>query len=231
MQYLAANLARIRDKILKAEQSADRPAGSVQLCAVSKTVDHKVIAAMHAFGQQVFGENRPQSLRDKANLLAGAGLSWHFIGPLQTNKIKYVYPVAELVHSIDRRELLEQFSVWHQKTGKLCPVLLEVHISGEEAKQGFACEEILEVIGEYRSSKHLDIRGMMGMAPFVADENVVRGCFRKLRELFERSRDLQGSAYRAEHLSMGMSGDFTIAIAEGATIVRIGTSLFSDTGD
>jgi len=231
MQFLARNLARIREKISQAEQRAGRPAGSVQLCAVSKTVDHSVIAAMHACGQNIFGENRPQSLRDKSALLADTGLSWHFIGHLQTNKIKYVYPLAELVHSIDRRELLEQFAEWHEKTRRLCPVLLEVHISGEEAKQGFACEEILDVITEYRSSKNLDIRGMMGMAPFVADESVVRGCFRRLRELFERSRELQGPAYRAEHLSMGMSGDFETAIAEGATIVRIGTALFSETGD
>jgi len=230
MEYLAKNLARVRELITQAEQRAGRPAGSVQLCAVSKTVDHQVISAMHACGQQVFAENRAQSLRDKANLLAGTGLSWHFIGPLQTNKIKYVYPVAELVHSIDRRELLDQFSAWHQKTGRLCPILLEVHISGEEAKQGFDCEEILDVIAEYRNSGHLDIRGMMGMAPFVADEDIVRGCFRRLHELFERSRDLQGIAYRAEHLSMGMSGDFALAIAEGATIVRIGTALFSETG-
>ncbi|KAF1082782.1 MAG: Pyridoxal phosphate-containing protein YggS [Candidatus Rifleibacterium amylolyticum] len=231
MEYLARNLASIREKIAQAEQRAGRPAGSVKLCAVSKTVDHDVIAAMHACGQNIFGENRPQSLRDKSAALAGTDLSWHFIGHLQSNKIKYVYPVAELVHSIDRRELLDQFASWHQKTGKLCPVLLEVHISGEEAKQGFACEEILDVIKDYRSSQNLDIRGLMGMAPFVADETVVRDCFRRLREIFERSRELQGSAYRAEHLSMGMSGDFAIAIAEGATIVRIGTALFSESGD
>ncbi|PKL48059.1 MAG: YggS family pyridoxal phosphate-dependent enzyme [Candidatus Riflebacteria bacterium HGW-Riflebacteria-2] len=230
MEYLARNLSAIREKIAQAEQLAGRPAGSVQLCAVSKTVDHNVIAAMHACGQKIFGENRPQSLRDKSTLLGETGLSWHFIGHLQTNKIKYVYPVAEMVHSIDRCELLDQFSEWHQKTDRLCPVLLEVHISGEEAKQGFGCDEILDVINRYRNSEHLDIRGMMGMAPLVADAEVVRSCFRRLHELFERSRDLHGPAYRAEHLSMGMSGDFAIAIAEGATIVRIGTALFAEDG-
>lgn len=230
MEYLAKNLAVIKEKIARAERKAGREPGSVQLCAVSKTVDHNVIAAMHACGQQDFGENRPQSLRDKASLLSGSGLKWHFIGPLQSNKIKYVYPVAELVHSIDRRELLEQFAVWHEKTGRLCPVLLEVHISGEQAKQGFSCEEILDIIADCRENPHLDIRGMMGMAPFVKDDMMIRNSFRRLRELFERSRELQGCAYQAQHMSMGMSGDFEIAIEEGATIVRIGTALFAEQG-
>lgn len=227
MQYLAENLARIKNEISEAELHAGRPAGSVQLCAVSKTVDHNVIAAMHGFGQQVFSENRPQSLRDKSALLQQTGLSWHFIGALQSNKIKYVYPVAELVHSIDSRDLLNQFSAWHQKTGRLCPILLQVHISKEETKQGFACEEILQVIEDYNNNEHLDIRGLMGMAPFVEDEHIVRTCFRQLHELFAKSRALQGASYQAQHLSMGMSGDFNIAIEEGATIVRIGTALFA----
>ena len=227
MQYLAKNLARIKNEIAEAERCAGRQAGTVQLCAVSKTVDHNVIAAMHGFGQQTFAENRPQSLRDKSALLQSTGFNWHFIGSLQSNKIKYVYPVAELVHSIDRRELLDQFAAWHQKTGRLCPILLQVHISKEEAKQGFACEEILQVIEDYNSHEHLDIRGLMGMAPFVEDEDVVRACFRQLHELFAKSRSLQGPSYQAQHLSMGMSGDFRIAIEEGATIVRIGTALFA----
>jgi pyridoxal phosphate enzyme (YggS family) len=230
MDYLAKNLAKVKEEIVLAEKRANREPGSVKLCAVSKTVSHEIITAMHGCGQLIFGENRPQSLRDKAALLDLPDLSWHFIGPLQSNKVKYVYPVADLVHSIDRRELLDQFAAWHEKTGRICPVLLEVHISEEEAKQGFACEEILSVISEYRQNSHLAIRGMMGMAPFVADQAVVRGCFRRLRELFERSRELEGTAYRAEHLSMGMSGDFAVAVEEGATIVRIGTALFAETG-
>ena len=231
MDFLAVNLAKVKEQIAAAERRAGRPAGSVKLCAVSKTVDHIAIAAMHAYGQQIFAENRPQSLRDKSALLASTQISWHFIGTLQTNKIKYVFPVAALVHSVDRCELLDQFAAWHQKTGRKCPVLLEVHISGEEAKQGFDCAEILNVIAGYRENPHLDIRGLMGMAPFTADENIVRGCFRRLSELFEKSRALQGVAYQALELSMGMSGDFEIAIEEGATIVRIGTALFTQPGE
>ncbi|MBU1108735.1 MAG: YggS family pyridoxal phosphate-dependent enzyme [Candidatus Riflebacteria bacterium] len=231
MDHFAGNLEKVKARISAAERRAGRPGGSVKLCAVSKTVDHCAIAAMHACGQQVFAENRPQSLRDKSVLLQQARVSWHFIGTLQSNKVKYVFPVADLVHSIDRRELLDQFAIWHQKSGRKCPILLEVHISGEEAKQGFACEEILSVIEDYRENEHLDIRGLMGMAPFVAEEDIIRSCFRRLHELFEKSRALQGAAYHALELSMGMSGDFEIAIEEGATIVRIGTALFALPGE
>lgn len=224
---LLQNLQHLNAQIREAATASARPAESVKLIAVSKTVSSDIIRQMHGLGQRIFAENRPQSLRDKSKELADLPIEWHFIGPLQTNKIKYVYPVAALVHSVDRVELLEEFIAWHQKTGRKCPCLLEVHISGEEAKQGFACDEILDVISRYRASESLDIRGMMGMAPFVDDENVVTSCFKKLSQLFERSRSLEGPAYKAQELSMGMSGDFELAIGQGATMVRIGTALFA----
>jgi len=137
-------------------------------------------------------EGRPQVLRDKARDLADLPLHWHFIGPLQSNKVKYVYPVAELVHSIDRPELLEEFAGWAARTGRRCPCLLEVHISGEATKQGFAPGEVPEVIRRFREDPNLDIRGLMGMAPFVEDQTVVRAAFRSLAELFRATRDLAG---------------------------------------
>ncbi len=207
---------------------AGRVASEVNLIAVSKTVDCQKIREMHACGQLDFAENRPQVLRDKARDLADLQLRWHFIGPLQSNKIKYVYPVASLVHSIDRRELLEEFAAWHRRSGRLCPVLLQVHISREAAKQGFACDEVLEVIKAYRESADLDMRGLMGMAPLDANESLTRACFHELAELFAASRALVGPAWHPEHLSMGMSGDFHLAIAEGATMIRIGTALFAE---
>jgi len=224
---LLQNLQQLNAQIREAATASARPAESVKLIAVSKTVSSEVIRQMYGLGQRIFAENRPQSLRDKVKELSDLQIDWHFIGPLQTNKIKYVYPVASLVHSIDRVELLEEFIVWQQKTGRKCPCLLEVHISEEEAKQGFACDEILDVISRYRASESLDIRGLMGMAPFVDDESIVRACFERLSRLFVSSRSLEGRAYRAQELSMGMSGDFIAAIGQGATMVRIGTALFS----
>lgn len=224
---LAANLAQVQSAIAAAAAAAGRDQAQVGLVAVSKTVDSATIRAMHAFGQRDFAENRPQMLRDKARELAELPITWHFIGPLQSNKIKYVYPVAGLVHSLDRRELLDEFAAWARKTGRLCPALLQVHISREAAKQGFSCAEVLDIIREYRDSEYLDLRGMMGMAPLDADAATTRACFHELAELFAASRSLQGRAWHPQHLSMGMSGDFHLAIAEGATLVRIGTALFT----
>lgn len=227
MSY-SQNLSKITAAIRAAEGKAGRSSGSVSLVAVSKTVDVAGITKMHQAGQHLFAENRAQSLRDKARLLEELPIEWHFVGPLQSNKIKYIYPVASLVHSIDRIDLIEQFISWYEKSQKKCPILLQVHISDEETKQGFACDEILEVIGKYKNHPALDIRGLMGMAPFVDDEKLVRASFKKLAQLLDKSRELEGTAYKAKELSMGMSGDFNIAIEEGATLVRIGTALFME---
>ena len=225
---LSENLNKVKEEISKSLKESGRVPGSVKLLAVSKTVGCDKIKEMFELGQREFGENRPQVLRDKAKELVNLDIKWHFIGHLQINKIKYVYPVATLVHSIDRRELLEEFINWAKKTGKKCPVLLEVHISGEEAKQGFDVDEILDIVKEYRDNEFLDIRGLMGMAPLDADENRIRSCFKELADLFEKSKSIEGKAYKAQELSMGMSGDFPIAISEGATIVRVGTALFKE---
>jgi pyridoxal phosphate enzyme (YggS family) len=222
-----SNLDKVTDAIRSAEKRSGRPEGSVKLVAVSKTVDEQAIKEMNRAGQRVFAEGRPQMLRDKARSLAGENIAWHFIGPLQSNKIKYVYPVAELVHSIDRVDLLEQFISWAQKTGRKCPCLLEVHISEEESKQGFAADEVLAVIDKYKNSEHLDIVGLMGMAPFVAEQEVIRACFKKLAGIFAESKKHEGIAYHAREISMGMSNDFEIAVEEGATLVRVGTALFA----
>ncbi len=221
------NLEKVLNAIRAAEAKAGRPTGSVRLVAVSKTVDEPIIREMFAAGQVVFGENRPQMLRDKARSMADLGIHWHFIGPLQSNKIKYVFPVAEMVHSIDREELLLDFAAFAVKTGRKCPCLLEVHISDEESKQGFAAEQVLDVIRKFRNHEHLDIQGMMGMAPFTDDESLIRRSFSRLGALFSASKDLEGSAYHARELSMGMSNDFVIAIEEGATLVRVGSALFA----
>jgi hypothetical protein len=225
---LEQNLNEVLASIGNAEKRSGRSAGSVKLVAVSKKVDAEVIRTMNEAGQKIFAESRTQSLRDKVKILSDTDIDWHFIGPLQSNKIKYVYPAAKLVHSIDREDLLLQFIKWRKKTGKICPVLLEVNISGEDAKHGFAAENLLNVIDKYKNNEDLDIVGLMGMAPFVDDEPTIRKSFRLLADLFEQSKEHEGNSYHARELSMGMSNDFEIAIEEGATIVRVGTSLFAE---
>jgi len=223
-----ANLNRIRTEIKNACAKAGRPENSVKLLAVTKTVGIPEIMELSANGQTLFGENRPQALRDKMRAIPPEAGKWHFIGPLQKNKIKYVYPFVEMVHSVDTLELVDAFGDWFRKTGKKCPCLLEVNISGEKNKHGFPPDEVLRVIDDLRKRDDLDIRGLMGMAPFVEDTEIIRKSFRTLSQLFKESISLSGPAFRAEELSMGMTDDFLIAIEEGATIVRIGRALFED---
>lgn len=221
-----SNFKTIVESISDCSDKANR-SGLVSLAAVSKTVGTDVIKKVYSYGQRIFAENRAQVLRDKSRELNALDIEWHYIGPLQKNKIKYVYPVASLVHSVDNIELIEQFEIWAEKTERICPFLLEVHISNETSKQGFSPDEILDVIKRYKDHSNLDIRGLMGMAPFVDDEFEVRKSFKLLHSLLDKSKVFEGKAYKAEHLSMGMTNDYKIAIEEGATIVRIGSAIFS----
>lgn len=224
---LQKNLETLRQNIASTAKSAGRSPESIKLVAVSKTVDHTTIKKVFNLGQFTFGENRAQALRDKNKLLELLDIDWHFIGPLQSNKVKYVYPVASLVHSIDSISLIEQFIAWYEKTSYKCPFLLEMNISGESNKQGFSEDELLEAVSKFKDHPALDIRGLMGMAPFVSDEKIVRASFRSLAETFEKTKKMQGTAYKALELSMGMTNDYKIAIEEGATILRVGSALFS----
>jgi pyridoxal phosphate enzyme (YggS family) len=220
---LRENLKEINQKIQKAAATVG---SDVQLIAVSKTETNETIRELYALGHRDFAESRPQLLRDRLRAIEDLNINWHFIGPLQSNKIKYVYPQACLVHSIDRIELIESFIKMHQKTERICPILLQVHISGEAAKQGFDPDQILEIIKKYNNHPSLSIQGLMGMAPLDATEEDTRNCFKLLNSLFVKSKELEGSSYEAKFLSMGMSQDFEMAIEEGANLVRVGSALF-----
>ena len=220
------NVQQVLRQINEAALSVGRDPSGVRLVAVTKSVDVQQMHELLVAGQHRLAENRPQILRDKIKHFDKGQVEWHYIGRLQKNKVKYVYPIASLVHSVDSVDLLEEFCKWSQKTGRRCPCLLEVHISGESSKNGFSPDEILSVIESYRNNVGLDIQGMMGMGPFVDDDEVVRSSFRLLADLFRESRHLEGAAYVASELSMGMTDDFAIAIQEGATLVRIGRALF-----
>ena len=205
---------------------------AVKLVAVSKF--HPVSRLMEAYdaGQRVFGENRPQELAQKVPQMP-SDVEWHFIGHLQTNKLKLVLPYVSLVQSVDSFHLLEAIDKWGRENGKTIDVLLELHLGAEETKHGFSEEEILAVIStkaEGRVEKsHVRIRGLMGMATNTEDEGVIEADFARIEALFQR--------IRAEHpelrdtfteLSIGMSGDWPIAVRHGATMVRIGTDIFGE---
>ena len=209
---------------------------AVKLVAVSKF--HPVSRLMEAYeaGQRVFGENRPQELAQKVPQMP-SDVEWHFIGHLQTNKLKLVLPYVSLVQSVDSLHLLEAIDKWGSDNGKTVDVLLELHLGAEETKHGFSEEEIVTILntaGEGIPSpaergSHIRIRGLMGMATNTEDEGVIEADFARIEALFQR--------IRAEHpelrdtfteLSIGMSGDWPIAVRHGATMVRIGTDIFGE---
>ena len=223
MDAIAANLEEIRRRMADAAQRAGRDPASVRLVAVSKTYPAEAVAAAAATGQRVFGESRVQESRDKLPACP-PGLEWHFIGHLQKNKVRQALPLFPFFHSIDSTALAGAIDRIAGETGVKAQGLLEVNVSGEETKHGFTPEELRAQFPTLSKLLHLRIRGLMTMAPYSDNPEDARPVFRTLREL----RDELQSTYQhpLPELSMGMSGDFEPAIEEGATLVRVGSSIF-----
>jgi PLP dependent protein len=196
---------------------------NVQLVAVSKTKTVEDILALYSEGQRDFGENYVQELVDKQTRLPG-DIRWHFIGHLQSNKIKQIIPFVYLIHGVDSLRLLKEIDRQAARLGRVVEVLLQVHIAREETKFGFDAAEVAEVMQAAPGLAAVRVRGLMGMASNTEDPAVVRAEFRGLKELLDRWFPVGGI------LSMGMSGDFNIAIEEGSTMVRIGSLLFGARG-
>ena len=195
---------------------------TVELVAVSKFKPVEAIREAYEAGQRSFGENRPQELAAKAPQLPG-DIVWHFIGHLQTNKVKMVVPYAHLIHSVDSERLLAEIDKAARAAGKVMDCLLEIHIAEEQTKQGFTPDEAVALAREAAERyPNVRLRGVMGMATFTDDREQVRREFRSLKAVSERLSFLPG----CDTVSMGMSGDWPIAVEEGTTIVRIGTAIF-----
>lgn len=197
------------------------------LVAVSKTKPAADIQALYDLGQRDFGENYVQELADKQTVLP-ADIRWHFIGHLQTNKVKYIAPFVHLVHGVDSAKLLKEINKQAGRLGRKIDVLLQVHIAREETKFGMDETELAAALQEAEQLPHVCVRGLMGMASFSDDTAVVRNEFRLLHSLFEKYRRPAAGGCEWSVLSMGMSGDYTIAVAEGSTMVRIGSLLFGE---
>ncbi|MBQ5434936.1 MAG: YggS family pyridoxal phosphate-dependent enzyme [Bacteroidales bacterium] len=194
---------------------------TVELVAVSKFKPVEAIREAYEAGQRSFGENRPQELAAKAPQLP-ADIVWHFIGHLQTNKVKMVVPYAHLIHSVDSERLLAEIDKAARAAGKVMDCLLEIHIAEEQTKQGFTPDEAVALAKEAGRYPNIRLRGVMGMATFTDDREQVRREFRSLKAVSERLSFLPG----CDTVSMGMSGDWPVAVEEGTTIVRIGTAIF-----
>ena len=200
---------------------------NVTLVAVSKTKTVEDILELYALGQKDFGENYVQELLEKQAKLP-ADIRWHFIGHLQSNKVKLIVPFIHLIHSVDSFKLLNEINKQSQKNNRVTNCLLQVHIAEEETKFGFDEKELDETISKYANMhmKNVEVKGLMGMASFTDAVNKVRNEFKYLRSLFDNYNKLQITNHKLQTLSMGMSNDYKIAIEEGSNMVRIGSLLF-----
>ncbi len=223
MLSLSEALATVREKIVTAAKKSARTLEDVELVAVSKTHSPETVQAVADAGQLVFGESRVQEARAKIPLLPGR-LQWHFIGHLQKNKIRAALPLFELFHSVDSLELAQQFQRIAEEDGQRPRVLLEVNVAGEASKFGFSPAAIQSQTEELLRLDRLEIVGLMGMAPLAPEAEHSRPYFERLRKLRDQLQ-LEGGI-GLPHLSMGMSGDYLVAIEEGATLVRVGSAIF-----
>ncbi|MBB6188813.1 YggS family pyridoxal phosphate-dependent enzyme [Rhodanobacter sp. MP7CTX1] len=220
---LAANWSQIRERVDAACHAAGRDPASVNILPVSKTFGPSLIRAAVALGQHRFGENKVQEIRDKSAKLADCGIDWVMIGHLQTNKVREVARLASEVQSLDRSELAEALHRRLQAEGRAIDVLVQVKTSHEPSKYGLPPEQLPAFLDTLRGYDTLRVRGLMTLATQTTEATEVRGCFRLLRELRDR---VGAQGHDLPRLSMGMSGDFPLAIAEGATEIRIGTAIF-----
>ena len=222
---LAENLNSIQQRIAAACQRAGRDPSSVTLMAVTKTHPPEAVQAAANLGLVFVGENKVQEAKAKIPLCPGK-LRWHFIGHLQSNKARDAVELFEMIQSVDSLALAQELNKRCEQAGKRMPILLEVNLAGEASKFGYAPERLLAELNELNALPRLEVHGLMTVPPWKPDVEQVRPFFRAARELKQRCEEILGAPL--PQLSMGMSGDFEVAIEEGATIVRIGTALFGE---
>lgn len=202
----------------------------VTLVAVSKTKPNELIQEAYSSGQRIFGENKAQELKNKAEVLP-KDIEWHFIGHLQRNKVKYIAPYASLIHSIDSVKLLAEVNKQGLNNNRIINCLLQFHIATEETKFGLSLEEAKELLtsNEFLNLKNIKIVGVMGMASFINNEEQVRNEFIRLKHIFTQlNNNFFKQTQTFQTISMGMSGDYKIAIEEGSTMVRVGSAIFGN---
>lgn len=225
---IAENLKRIGAQIELAKGKSQNPSRRVDLVAVSKTHSPEEILLAQQAGAKAFGENRVQELADKMDKLADHDLSWHFIGHLQTNKVRQIIKGVALVHSLDRPSLAKELNKRAQQEDRILPALVQVNMAGEAQKHGMAPADVIPFLEGIDAFPALRVEGLMFMAPNAENKEEVRPYFRQMKDLFDTIAERSLPQVSMTHLSMGMSGDFHIAIEEGATMVRIGRAVFQD---
>lgn len=221
------NLRLVEENISNACKKSNRDRSEVTLIAVSKTKPIKLIEEVYALGVYDFGENKVQELMDKTEVLPN-DISWHLIGHLQRNKVKYIIDKVKLIHSVDSIRLAEQISIEAIKIDKEVEILIQVNVSNEDSKFGLSIQEAEDFIRNVAYLKNIKVKGLMTIAPFTEDAEENRGFFKKLKQLSVDIISKNIDNVSMEIISMGMTGDYEVAIEEGATLVRVGTGIFGE---
>lgn len=225
---LKDNLALVEENIKKACEKSGRKREEVTLIAVSKTKPVEMLSEIYAEGIRDFGENKVQELCDKIEKMP-EDIKWHMIGHLQRNKVKYlVGNHIELIHSVDSYRLAEEINIQAKKKNLIIPILVEVNIAEEESKFGISAEDAMQLVEEISELENVRIKGLMTIAPYVVDPEENRLYFRKIKQLSVDITNKNIHNVSMEILSMGMTGDYMVAIEEGATMVRVGTGIFGE---
>ena len=223
IDQIKTNLAAVQGRIEAAARQSGRIAKDITLVAVTKYVEANVARTLFEAGCRDLGESRPQALWEKSESLSDCDITWHMVGHLQRNKVKRTIGCAEIIHSVDSLRLIDAID---QAAKRPFRILLEVNVSNEPAKHGFAPDELAPALESAATRKNIRVEGLMCMAGLAGDLDAARREFALLRELRDTHQDMDAANIRLTELSMGMSGDFEVEIEEGATMVRIGSSLF-----
>ena len=224
---LKENLVTVENKVAEACKRVGRDRSEVTLIAVSKTKPVDMLQEIYAEGIRDFGENKVQEMCEKMDQMS-ADIRWHMIGHLQRNKVKYIVGRTELIHSVDTYRLAEEINIHAKKKNITVPILVEVNIANEESKFGISAEEAILLVEDISKLENVRIKGLMTIAPYVVDAEENRLYFRKIKQLSVDITNKNIDNVSMEILSMGMTGDYEVAIEEGATMVRVGTGIFGE---
>lgn len=228
MSDICSNIEKVNQRIITACEEAGRNPNNVHLVAISKTKPLDDIKEAFNCGQLHFGENRAKELQDKMDTYENPDIQWHMVGNLQTNKIKYMVERVNWIHSIEKTKYLQEIEKRAGRIDRVINTLVQVNISDEDQKSGCTPDKLEKILDGARSLNHVRVRGLMGMATFTDDMDVVRDEFKLLKELFDKHAENNEGSVQLEHLSMGMTNDMEVAIEEGSTMVRVGRAIFGE---
>ena len=224
MQSIENNLKSVEETVRRTALSCGRDPASVKLLAVSKTFPAEIVEQAFQAGQRLFGENRVQEAASKIPSVQAEGIGWHLVGHLQTNKIRQAVQLFDVIESIDSEKVARKLDQYCSQLNKVMPVFLQINVGQEHQKFGFEPDQVPEVVDKIDALSNLDLQGLMAIPPYAVDPEASRPYFRRMVELFDEVNATRTSPLL--ELSMGMSADFPVAIEEGSTIVRVGTSIF-----